>query len=329
MKSHWVRFTAVYVIALFFWFGLWLWLGDSFWWLTMLNRVVPFLFLPAVLLFLVGLWRRSLPQIGWALLPLVLFIALYRPYLRPTQSGPGETAVVRIMTFNVLFSNAKYERVAKLIQAYEPDLVALQEVQPRMMRQLQKQLQAEYPYSVMAPRLPYGTTALFSRTPLLEQEILDLGDDRPATIVTTEIEGERITFASAHLLAYGLRWVPFRQIPQAINERTALQNIQARILLTALTTRKGTVILGCDCNTKETSATYRILSSALENAGHGNGLPIFRSALPGTKFDTNLDHIDYIFYRAKWQPIGTYVVKNQAGSDHQPLIAEFNLSNPE
>jgi endonuclease/exonuclease/phosphatase (EEP) superfamily protein YafD len=166
---------------------------------------------------------------------------------------------------------------------------------------------------------------VFSRTPFNNQQILDLGDDRPATIVTIDKEGQPITFTAVHLRAYGLRWVPPMQIPQAINERTTLQNRQAEILLETLAQEEGIIIIGCDCNSKETSSSYRILQSEMRNASHSNGRRLFYSPQPGTQMDLNIDHIDYIFYRGNIRPIGTFTLNNTGGSDHQPLLAQFAL----
>jgi len=42
--------STVYVIAISVWFVLWLTVGDKNWWLTILNRIAPFLFLPTPLI---------------------------------------------------------------------------------------------------------------------------------------------------------------------------------------------------------------------------------------------------------------------------------------
>lgn len=221
------------------------------------------------------------------------------------------------MNYNVLFSNQNADGVAGVIQTYAPDLVALQEVRPRMMAELQERLTTEYPYSLMGTPNEYGTTAVFSRYPFLDQQIIDLGDDRPATLVVVEVGGERVVFTAVHLRAYGLRWVPLRQIPQAIGERTRLQNRQAEILLAALAQQEGAVIVGCDCNSKESSSSYRMLAERLANAAHSRP----NLTVPGASPDRNLQHIDYIFYRGNLGANGVYVINDSGGSDHQPILA--------
>ncbi|MCL4262997.1 MAG: endonuclease/exonuclease/phosphatase family protein [Anaerolineae bacterium] len=319
-ERRWEVVTAVYLALMVFWFGLWLFTADRFWWLVMVNRIVPYLFVPALVLFVIFLVKQRWRLAIMAGLPLFIFVWLYRPYLLPERGEIG-TAVLRVMSYNILFSNQSADGVTRVIQTYAPDLVALQEVQPRMMAELQERLATEYPYSLMGIRHEYGTTAVFSRYPFLDQQIVDLGDDRPATMVTVEVDGERVVFTAVHLRAYGLRWVPLRQIPQAIGERTRRQNRQAEILLAALAEQEGTVIVGCDCNSKESSSSYRMLAETLANAAHSRP----NLSLPGASPDRNLQHIDYIFYRGNLRANGVYVIDDSGGSDHQPILAIFSF----
>lgn len=300
-RKIWMAVTAVYDIFLAAWFVLWLCTADRFWWMAMLNRAAPYLFMPALVLAVWALIGRSLRLAVLAALPLLLFAWVYWPYLGPRRASSGGAEVLRV------------------IHTYTPDLVALQEVQPGMMAALQKRLTNSYPYALMGTRHDYGTTAVFSRYPLIDQEIIDLGDDRPATLVTIEKDGMLVTFTAVHLRAYGLRWVPLGQMPEAIAERTYQQNRQAKTLLDALSGREGTLIIGCDCNSQETSSSYRLLQEELLNAAWGHD----RTPLPGTQPDTRLTHIDYILYRGHLKASGVFVIQNTGGSDHHPLLAVF------
>ncbi|MBX3060126.1 MAG: endonuclease/exonuclease/phosphatase family protein [Anaerolineae bacterium] len=320
-ERRWGVVTAVYLALMAMWFGLWWLTADRFWWLVMVNRVVPYLFVPALVLPVIFLVKRRWRLAVMAGLPLLIFVWLYWPYLLPQRSEPG-TAVLRVMSYNVLFSNHDVDGVARVIKTYAPDLVALQEVQPRMMAQLQERLAAEYPYALMGTPNDFGTTTVFSRYPFLDQQIVDLGDDRPATMVAVAVGGERVVFTAVHLRAYGLRWVPLRQMPQAIGERTRLQNRQAEILMAALAQQEGTVIVGCDCNSKESSSSYRMLTEMLANAAHSHPSLI----LPGASPDRNLQHIDYILYRGNVRANGVYVIVDSGGSDHQPIMAIFIMA---
>jgi endonuclease/exonuclease/phosphatase (EEP) superfamily protein YafD len=86
-------------------------------------------------------------------------------------------------------------------------------------------------------------------------------------------------------------------------------------------------ILACDCNTQETSGTYRLLSDHLVNAARAAGWNLTADTLPGTRRKTRLQRLDYVFFRGPIVPLGVYVVTDIGGSDHHPLLASFRLGD--
>lgn len=135
-----------------------------------------------------------------------------------------------------------------------------------------------------------------------------------------------VTFAAVHLRAYGLQWVrPLTSIPQAIVERTNAQNRQVEILLEELQSESGPVVIGCDCNSKETSSSYRMLDGWFETAAYQVGWRLPGNKLAGAAQDTNLQHIDFIWYRGALEPFAAYEIKDRGGSDHHPVLALFDL----
>jgi len=321
--------TLLYLYILFVcaWFFLWLTIGDGPWWLTVLNSVVPYLFLP-VLLFLAWLARKGEYRFTALLvLPLSIFSFLYHPYVLPKYSkSVPPYADLTVMTYNVLYSNLDYDAVANVFLTYHPDLVALQEATPGMMHALEDRLADEYPYSMHATRNDDGMTAVFSRNPFAEAYVLDLGADRLAVIVKTEVNDQSITFATVHLRAYGLQWVrPIINIPKEVVKRTNAQNRQVEILLDELQNESGSVIIGCDCNSKETSSSYRMLDREYENAAYQVGWRFPGIELAGATQDTNMQHIDFIWYRGALEPSAAYKIKDRGGSDHHPVLALFDL----
>ncbi|MCP4420189.1 MAG: hypothetical protein GY805_26590 [Chloroflexi bacterium] len=234
-------------------------------------------------------------------------------------------ADLRIMTFNILFSNFNDEGIAKIILTHTPDLVALQEVQPDMMLALEERLAHSYPYAQLGNEHSYGTTAIFSRFPISNVQILDLEADRPAVAVDIIVKGQRVTFISSHLLAYGLQWVAFNDIPHAVQQRTVAQNRQAQILIDYVTSQNGSVVLGCDCNSHETSSSYRLLTRVLQNAARFTGWNWIASKSSTLLPDNNLQHIDFVLYTDQLEPVRTHRVRHTAGSDHRPIVVDFRL----
>ena len=114
-------------------------------------------------------------------------------------------------------------------------------------------------------------------------------------------------------------------MPKAIMERTIAQNMQAKLIVDEIQEFEGIVILGCDCNSKETSSSYRILANTLSNSARVAGWSLFGETPESTKYDRNLQHIDYIFYRGELEPFQVVTIKNSGGSDHSPVLAFFEM----
>ena len=285
------------------------------------------MFVP-VLLFLAWLVRaRKYKFIALLILPVSIFAFLYHPYIVPKLSKPVISSdPLTVMTYNVLYSNLDYDAVANVILSHRPDLVALQEVLPEMMVALQDRLADEYPYSVHGTNHDYGVTAVFSRYPLAKEQILDLGEDRRAVIVRVQIHEQRVAFASVHLRAYGLQWVrPMTNIPQEIFLRTTAQNHQVELLWKELQNEPGYVLIGCDCNSKETSSSYRMLDQWFDSAAYQVGWQFPGIQRMGARQDTNMQHIDFVWYRGALKPVAAYEIRDSGGSDHHPVLAVFDL----
>lgn len=317
---------VMYAALIVLWFGLRPVLGDSVWWMALLNNLAAFLFVPLPLVVVGALASRRPWLIVNSLVPLAIFAWLYTPLMMPRLAGDDRPADVRVMTYNVLFSNTDYRAVANVIRSQKPDLVALQEVQPAMMLNLINQLRDLYPYSSLGVENSYGTTAVLSRHLLLDTRSLDLEADRPAVVARLRIGETELTFISAHLLPYDWRMVPLTKIPQLIADKTAQQNRQVAILLQEMATADGPVILACDCNTKVTSTSYQMLLDAeMTSAQRAVPWPIGRTKPEGVSYKANLSTSDHILYRGPLRAIGAYEVQDVGGSDHAPFLVEFRV----
>ena len=314
-----------YVLFITLWFSLWWLFGDGTWWLVVLNYFRLELFYPAPLILILALLSRRRSLIAASLLPFIFLLWMFWPYFIPRPALTDAPTQLRVMTFNVLFENEAYDAVSDVIKAYQPDIIALQEVQPEMMGALHKRLVEIYPYSQMSSENPYGTTAIFSRYPFLDVSVLDLGADRPAVVAQVQIGDQTVTFVSAHLLAYGLQWYAVDQIPTAIGVKTTAQNREVERILAAVREQTGPVIVACDCNSREHLSSSAILDSRMINTAREIGWRPGANVPAGTSADLHLRHIDYVFYRGDIQAAGIYKSHNDAGSDHAPVIADFWL----
>jgi endonuclease/exonuclease/phosphatase (EEP) superfamily protein YafD len=318
--------SLIYVIFITSWFILWLTVGDKSWWMTALNTIVPCLFLPALLLLFLFIRFRSLRVVFLLLIPVLIFGTLYFPYLFPRTNKTNGNPNLSVITYNALYRNTKYDKVAQVILTYQPDFVTFQEIQPVMMEHLKQRLGEVYPYYIMGPKYSYGTTAIFSRHPGINAYTLDLGAGGTAVVWETQINQKKIKVISAHLLYYGLERVKVSDMPEAIMEGTVAQNMQAQLIIDEIRKYEGIVILGCDCNSKETSSSYRILANTLNNAARVAGWSLFGKTPENTKYDRNIQHIDYVFYRGELVPSQVVTVMDSGGSDHLPVLAFFEVN---
>jgi len=319
-----------YTLAVLAWFVLWLIVGDANWVLVLVNRAVVYLFLLIPLLLIFSfLFHQRKPAL-LLIIPGLIFFWLYHPYLMPKiPTSMSDSSILRVMTYNVLYSNTDYDAIADTIQRHQPDLIALQEVLPETMEQLQKRLQENYPYSLLGVDKDFGVTAVFSRFPFTYTKVLDLQAPRPATIIKTNIGDQEVTFIAVHLLAYNLWWTKLKDIPATVMERTFHQNRQAALILNEVADAEGIVILGCDCNSYETSSSYRIFDQALDNSSRNIDMLAALDFPAGAKRDLHPWHIDYVWYKGDVRPVGTYKITDSGGSDHLPVLSIFVIDSVE
>ncbi len=333
MCIQWKKIMAIlingvvvsYVSLLAGWFAAWLIVGDGTWWLILLNRIVPYMFIPGLLLLLSVLVARKFRLLFLLSVPGIIFLILYYPYVLPTvvAEKPSDLSV---MTYNVQYKNFNYDAVANVILTYHPDLVALQEVQPAMMEFLEAHLKDVYPYSMMGEVDAYGTTAVFSQHPLQSAYMVDLQAGRPALVIKTEVKGVQINFLTAHLWAFVPWGLMPEEVPESLVRQTFTQNRQARLLIEEVSQQQGITIVGCDCNSNETSGSQRILATVMQNTAREVGWRLHGSRLRNAKPDRDLLHIDYVFYRGQLSPVGMYTIQDSGGSDHFPVLALFRFN---
>lgn len=333
--------VLVWLVALLF-------LRDRWWPFILANFAVVEPILMAVAIAIAAIATRERRLVGIAAVPLVIYAVLYWPYAVPDLAEGPDPAThpdLRVVTFNILNDNDDLPAVLAVIDRFEPDIVAIQELTAARAPDFRSALVDTHPHSIVAKPHPGGTTALFSRTPMTTTE-LDFGIDRPAVLGTTTIDGHDIVVVSAHLNpAYYARTEPsWFDRPGAFDRYASDQQSQADQLVAELARYPDhAAFVGCDCNTHELNRTNEILSGSLVDPTRELGIPLRRTALPGTVHERRIAHIDYIWFRSESPAIsstgsstgdlsttevtveGIYRVEDRGGSDHHPLIADFSL----
>jgi vancomycin resistance protein VanJ len=299
--------------------------------LALVSTFAPFLFLPLLLVVPLALWARS----RWALIPtvavLLLFAGRYGPLFVP-RPGPGRCAAnpgLRVMTFNLGWNLARGEELVAIIEAEEPDILAVQEVTPAMAALFEQELAAAYPYTVLRPGVE--TTGLLSRYPILAEEWIEPSGGGRATLhVTVGWNGLPLEIFVVHPWAPGLDWVRDTLIPQGLHDTVPQRQITEVAALAAAADGL-TVLLGDFNSTDDTQAyaeTAALLVDSYRQGGWGFGFTFPKGLrVRGLPVPGPLVRIDYIFHSdrfcTQWARVDC-----GGGSDHCYVTAQLAEASP-
>ncbi|MFN8446697.1 MAG: endonuclease/exonuclease/phosphatase family protein [Caldilineaceae bacterium] len=342
-----VLLTLVYVVATF---ALWLLAYSplrSTWWTQLLTLFSPWFFLPVPLLVALAWLNGTAASAYWLILPALLFGWEYGRYFLPKAKKGIQpqlavsTAVpptnLRVMTWNILYTNTNVKAALAAIQLQQPDVLALQELGVTLAQGLVAALATEYPYQMLhASDSPSGY-GIFSRYPIPHSIPPKLhGDHHWCHEVTIALDGEKITVINAHPRIPDIHLVRLAGIPIPVGFDTELQDVQLRRLLQRVDQVRGRLLVMGDFNLSERQPMYGEfacrLHDAQREAGWGLGftfptnlaiLDYFKVPIPALPMLPFL-RLDYIFYNDGWQPLRTSSGR-AAGSDHCYLVVDLQL----
>jgi len=264
--------------------------------------------------------RRSRLSPVPLLLPLawlfaVFFLTIQAPGVQGQEPAPSQ---LRVLSYNIhhgrgIDDRVDLERLAKVINGCQPDLVALQEVDNCTQRtdgvdqtaELARLtgLHAQFARQIDFEGGQYGQ-ALLSRWPLSDLQIhwLPGEPERERRIVATcsvNLPGKPLVFGTTHLHHAN---VDFRLR-------------QARAIGEVFGSRPETVILAGDLNAEPEHAPIAELLKSWSVVHSAEGLRTFPTVDP-TK------QIDYIFYRPsdRLRVVSSQVIDEAMASDHRPLL---------
>ena len=298
-----------------------------------------------------GLPAWSLRLIALAAAPFLLFLRFYGRALLPPRriisdeiADPPSGASFTVLTFNLLFSNKTFDGVLQVLLASEADVLALQEVRPRMNAHLREVLSARYPYHVFTE---CAELAVHSRFPILDKEILPF-EPWPAQRLTLLIPNKTGTEARVHLINAHLAPVAVFPLARRLDANPARKGTSARkaqvasILGTLPANHNGNAadntdgvptIVACDCNMTELNSTYAAMTGRLRDAyreqgwGLGHSFIFPRGFNIPSPLNVPAQRLDYLFYSEELMAETATVIREPAGSDHLPVLARFRLTN--
>lgn len=316
---------------------------DSFWLFSLVNSFAHLLFLPLPLLLILALLARS-RRAFFSLLPIIILgLVWFGPRFLPKNIAPAQTLVLRVMTSNVWRLNPTPEAVAQLALDNQADVIFLQEVEPTTQQPTLTMLNAVYPYQnrlvdEIRASMYTSVNMTYSRYPFVSSEQIALNAPKMPYIYRSviQVNGQPIALYNTHLTApvTGSRRV---QVSDDYFSRVALgfddseRNQQLAALLAHLQTEPYPYIIAGDFNTSDLSMTYTWVASEMGDSfaeagvGFGSSWPMVEAL--GWPSLPPFIRMDYIWHGQglrtikSWQ--GTFV-----GSDHLPLLAEFEVEQP-
>jgi endonuclease/exonuclease/phosphatase family metal-dependent hydrolase len=248
--------------------------------------------------------------------------------LFPAGAGDGE---LRILCYNIHYGQGNdgvydLERLAAVIKAVDPDLVALQEVDV-MVRRSGQVHQAEELGKLTGLDVYYGPTqhfegglfgnAVLTKLPVSRVWIQPL----PYTEATPELTTYPRGFVAVTVKAPGageVRFVSTHFQHNVEEDRVAEAEAVNRYLATE--NEKIPTILAGDINAVPDSEPMKVLLSKWTNAIDAEAAPTVPSKDPKSR-------IDYIFYRQgdPFEVVETKVIPEAMASDHRPVFAVLKV----
>ena len=322
----------IYLVILFTWLGFNIFTGDRFVIIALIGFLAVYLFFPLLLVLLAAIaCKNRWLGVGF-LVGALAFLWLWGAQLLPrTPGNPGDQQTLTVMTYNVLAWHDHYEPILDTIQAENPDILFLQELNTDLAKVLEQDLIQTYPHQELVPADNPTGIGVISKYP-----IRSIGEDLPhhrwlggPQVLQLEWNDQLIMSVNFHMFS------TTGVFPLGQAEKSFRLREQQAGLLTDLARRSGSIIMAGDANTSPTSEAYRTITSELADsfrqAGFGLGHTFPGSDLPESDrphigdwyVPRWMSRIDYVFYSNDWSAISANTAKIDGVSDHRGVVTEL------
>lgn len=270
----------------------------------------------AILFLVTGTFFGILRQPAWFALSLVGMatnLASIVPwYLEKNEwLAADSTHSIKILISNVYLRSKNYQRLSKLVEEEQPEILGLLEVDSKWLDALGS-LRNDYKFRFEYPSDDHQGLALFSKLPISESDVVWFGESATPAIVARIVAGD----ADFELI---LAHPPPPMSPGlAANRNSQLQEMARHVRASAKT-----VVLAGDLNTTMWSPYYDefVEESGLINARAGYG--IGATWVSGSPFRIPIDHIMV----TSPSRIGDFRIHEDIGSDHRPISTRIRINS--
>jgi endonuclease/exonuclease/phosphatase (EEP) superfamily protein YafD len=308
-------------------YALWVLGGRDLWFVDAIGYMLPWLFVPSVLLLPLALLCRTRLRLALTLVPISLFALTYGHLYLPRMPVRASEPSFRAMAYNVLYLNTDLEAVANEIETQAPDLVVLRELVPEAAVYLEERLADRYPFHELDVWCGF-----WSRFPILAYRSFrpDGGYGQPVQELVLDIGGQRVTVLGVHPRAPTLKGHRPFGIPVGIPTgfRNEGRDADVRDVIERVDQISGPLVVLGDLNLTDQQALYQAmthrLGDAYREAGWGLGFTYTRFRNVGPP----VWRIDYVFHSSDLVAIRAWV-GDYGGSDHRPIVADLAFTATE
>ncbi len=330
--------TSLYALGMILYFVLRLTLGDSQWWMALLNNFAPYYFLP-----LFGLLPVALVFRRWDITVRLLLLALvgglwFGPYFLPKSSAAPTGPTLTIVSFNIHPYNPRMYDVTAWLRETDADVILLQEIPIAFSEDGYVELNDRYPHQFAMPYESGKTDNLIlSRYPIESKEGLDLEGDgwRTHQRMTLTVAGQTVAIYNIHLvMPIGER--PRITLPSVLGKLEFASKYDARgrdaqiaRLLPILDAETLPFIVAGDFNMSDQAVIYNELAARMTDSWREMGVGLGTS-WPAPESDVLADslspllRLDYIWHSDHFRTVEIQQ-SPPLGSDHLAVVGTLEL----
>lgn len=314
--SRWLGHIFGVLAALLLLLTLLGFLGDSAWWLDVLNQGRMQYLWCSLVVGLILLAARAWGWLGVAVVAVAINAWLVLPwFFGSTPQAAAAQRDLRLMALNVRGPNEEFAPILDLLRREEPDLVVLNEVDPAWLKQI-RDLDTGYEIHDTPAQGRFGVL-LLARHPIASVEIERFTEQwSPSLIARLEVEGRPAVLIATHApaptgsKAWKLRNEHFREIRQYVDDLG------------------DPVLVAGDLNVTMWSPHFDQLlnETGLNETRDGYGVaPTFPASRWGLDLPWALRvPLDHVLASGEWAVLDCWNGPN-VGSDHLPLLVDLML----
>lgn len=305
-------FRSNFLIGSVFYFFQWLWL--------LISVVFSFLIL-----------KKNHPLIfkviGVGILACMLLDIGVSQLLRYSAIMPEEGKEIKLMTYNLLFSNKNHSKSLNKIKNANPDILLLQEFTYGWQSDIDSAFGEKYTYKYLIPDNGTSGLAIYSTYPLSNKKIFYDGSRFPVGLLAhVKIGEKKILLANAHFFSPAPAFENpkkfYRLYSKNYHQRVGQYNNLNKLITKEAKGTSAQIFAG-DLNTMHSEPLYHDILKDWEDQFRETGTGLGKT-FPRNRFIPAFVTLDYIFTKGRAKST-RYKIVEGGSSDHLAQFAKIIL----